>query len=231
MRHPHRRPTGRGSTAPHTNPIRSRQKPQPCRHGVALIIILHSPKGGPTCLATAVARQREGRGYNGKKSEPHLWGDATIPAIGRIAPAFDTAWFNSGQSNSYTISVFDVSGNRQDANFTLTAGSGNAAPRPFITIKPSKAMVGQNVVFSAAQSADPDGSLSAVQVEWDLNNDGVYDTAPTTAKTYTTAFSTAGTRQVRARLTDANGASTISTIMGLRITSQPASATDWQLLQ
>jgi len=50
------------------------------------------------------------------------------------------------------------------------------------------------VVLDASQSNDPDHSLSSVQVEWDLNGDGVFDTAPTTSKILTNRFASAGNR-------------------------------------
>lgn len=146
--------------------------------------------------------------------------------------AFNTAWYTAGATNSFSISVYDVNGNRQNADVTLTPMAGsNAAPRPFITIKPSCAAPGENVTFSAQQSVDPGASIASTQVEWDLNNDGIYDTAPTTTKTYVTTFPNPGTRLVRARLTDSLGAVTVSTPVALRIAIQTTAANDWQLFE
>ena len=58
-------------------------------------------------------------------------------------------------------------------------------------------------------------------MEWDLDGDGIYDTAPSSTLNRPTSFNAPGTRQVFARLTDALGASAISSPIALRVLGPP----------
>jgi hypothetical protein len=86
-------------------------------------------------------------------------------------------------------------------------------------------MVGQTVVLDASQSTDPDDSVSLVSVEWDLNGDGLFDTAPTTTKKLTTSFVQSGTRLISARLTDPHGAQAVSAPIPVRVLEAAAEIT------
>jgi hypothetical protein len=131
---------------------------------------------------------------------------------------FATAYFNPGVTNKYTISIFDLQGNKQTADTFIVPGTGfNRAPRPFISVSTPTAIVGQAVILSASSSTDPDGSSSSMQVEWDLNGDGIFDTNPTTTKSFTNRFTTTGDRLIRARLTDVAGAQSVSTPLAIRV--------------
>jgi hypothetical protein len=54
-------------------------------------------------------------------------------------------------------------------------------------------------------------------VEWDLDGDGAFDTAPSAAKSLSHRFAAAGDFLVRARLTDAQGAQAISSPLAVRV--------------
>ena len=73
------------------------------------------------------------------------------------------------------------------------------------------------MTLSAARSSDPDGPNADLVVEWDFDGDGVFDTAPTIEKTYTTTYDRAGVYQVSARLTDPAGDSAVSLQIGVRV--------------
>jgi PKD repeat protein len=81
----------------------------------------------------------------------------------------------------------------------------NAPPVANFTFSPATPDLGEMVTFSATGSSDPDGTI--VSYEWDFNNDGVTDV---TGQTATRAFSLAGARPVRLRVTDNGGA--VSTV-------------------
>ena len=130
---------------------------------------------------------------------------------------FLTPYFTPAQTNKYTVSIFDLQGNKRTADTSIVPRTGfNRAPQPLITVSTRTAVVGQDVVLSAASSTD-DGGISSVQVEWDPNGDGAFDTSPTTTKSLTTQYATAGDRLIRARLTDTAGAQSISTPIPLRV--------------
>jgi hypothetical protein len=135
---------------------------------------------------------------------------------------FMDAWYTPGQTNNYTVSVFDLQGNRQDANTAIVPTTGhNQAPQPYLQFSPTTAIIGSNTVLDALSSVDPDGSTSTLRVEWDLNGDGIFDTSPSFNLTLTNKFLTSGTGLIRARLTDPSGAQTVSTPLGIRIVPSP----------
>jgi hypothetical protein len=131
---------------------------------------------------------------------------------------FETAYYSPGENDNFTVCVFDTQGNRRSVDRTIVTRSGfNRAPRPYLKLAVATAYVGQSVRLDVSSSEDPDGSVSALKVEWDYDGDGVFDTVPSTTKVLNRAFTTAGNFMVRARLTDSAGAQTISTPVPLRI--------------
>jgi hypothetical protein len=147
-----------------------------------------------------------------------LVGELRVGGGTDVSLTFSTAYYDPGQANQYTISVFDRQGNRANADTTIIPSpSSNRAPQPYVNVIPPSAVIGQDVVLDASQSIDPDNTQSDLRVEWDLNGDNVFDTAPTTAKMLTTNFLTAGPRLVRARVTDPAGAQTLSTPLALAV--------------
>jgi hypothetical protein len=93
----------------------------------------------------------------------------------------------------------------------------NRAPQPFIDVNRATIVQGQAVQFTAAASTDPGGNIATTTVEWDIDGDGVFDTGPTTTKVLNRGFLVAGDYRVRARLTDAQGASSISAPLVVRV--------------
>jgi large repetitive protein len=80
----------------------------------------------------------------------------------------------------------------------------NAAPHASFSISPNPAAVGQVVTFNGSGSSDSDGTIS--KYEWDLDGDGVYETDTAGNDTTSQAYSTGGTRTIRLRVTDDDGA-------------------------
>ena len=72
-------------------------------------------------------------------------------------------------------------------------------------------------MLDASSTRDPDHASSYLTVEWDLDGDGIFDTAPTTRKTYTASFPTVGVQLITVRVTDPAGAQSVSTPLALRI--------------
>jgi PKD repeat protein len=78
----------------------------------------------------------------------------------------------------------------------------NAAPTASFTATPNPALIGEPVAFDAASSTDSDGTIAGYQ--WDFDGDGTFDA--TTAAPPAHVFTTAGTMNVKLRVTDNNGA-------------------------
>ena len=138
---------------------------------------------------------------------------------------FETPYFDPGISAEYKVIVIDQQGNRGEAarNVAVTK-VGNAAPQPKIRVTPAIPGVGQTVTFDALFSSDPDHSTSALLAEWDFENDGQFDTNPSTQKRLTRVFTEPGVYQASARLRDPAGAVVLSSPIGFRVA--PAGSRD-----
>ena len=84
--------------------------------------------------------------------------------------------------------------------------SSNQPPIAVATASPTSGAAPLTVNFDGSGSSDPDGN--PITYSWDLNGDGVYGDSTVVKPTFT--YSTAGTYVVRLKVTDSNGASTIS---------------------
>lgn len=96
------------------------------------------------------------------------------------------------------------------ASFVFAAVNAPAGQDPFTPV------LGQQVAFSAQSSSDPDGSISSYA--WDLGTGTFGD--PASVSWLLTNFNTAGRKDVRLKVTDNGGASTIGTA-SFRINSPP----------
>jgi hypothetical protein len=93
----------------------------------------------------------------------------------------------------------------------------NQAPSAAIT-GPATATVGQQVTFSAAGSSDPDGTIASYQ--WDLDGDGIRETA-TTVPSASTTYQSTGARTVSVRVADNKGAESASASTSIDVTAPP----------
>lgn len=89
----------------------------------------------------------------------------------------------------------------------VTVVAPNVAPVAQFTFRPGAPVVGQEVIFESF-SYDSDGTIDAT--EWDLNYDGANFTADLTGATPTTTFATAGSRTIGMRVTDDDGATSVT---------------------
>ena len=117
-----------------------------------------------------------------------------LPLSGRQASAvFATPWYGPGDTDQYQVVVYDVYGNRSLAATDITPATGfNAAPHPHIQVLGnSTPRINQPLTLDARYSGDV--SSPTLTVEWDLDGDGVFDTAPTQFKTLVTSYHKVGT--------------------------------------
>ena len=140
-----------------------------------------------------------------------------MPLSGRV---FDgtirTPYFDAGAAADYAVTVYDVNGNRSQRITQVTPRAGpNRAPRPFLHVTPSTIEVNQSAFLDATKSVDPEGG--ALRTEWDLG-DGAF--GPISAPGSLGAnkrFTVPGVYEIRVRLTDASGASSVSSPVPLRV--------------
>jgi hypothetical protein len=160
-----------------------------------------------TGLAVATLR----RGLGATFGEMILSGTSTTQT-------FETPYYDPGVAVEFYVDIIDTRGNTVSQRLWITPSTGfNRAPQPSIRVFNSLAEVGGDVLLDATSSVDPDGNNAEMTVEWDLDGDGIFDTAPTTEKTLTTQFNEIGTRLIYARLTDPTGDAAVSTPSPLRV--------------
>jgi parallel beta-helix repeat protein len=79
------------------------------------------------------------------------------------------------------------------------------APVASFVVSPTTGSSSTSFVFNASGSSDPDDGSDALEVHWDWENDGTWDTAWSTSKVATHAFSTDGTYTVALQVRDPGG--------------------------
>jgi len=137
--------------------------------------------------------------------------DATGPTASR---AFPTAG-----ERRVGLRVTDAGGQTDTATLTLRV-TPNAAPAASFTRSPESPLVGEEVTFTSTAS-DPDGTI-ATQA-WDVDGDGQFDDGDRTSAS--TTFASSGTKTVRLRVTDDEGASDVSVVeLVVRGTGSPTAS-------
>jgi len=132
-----------------------------------------------------------------------------------VTTSFVTPYFHSGQPDSFGITLYDTSGNRTYLQFNTSNGAvAETAPRVNIAISPVSAAINEPVQLSAFGTTT---SGSGLQVQWDLDGDGIFETPLSPNLAISARFPTAGIFLVRARATTSGGTASISAPMELRI--------------
>jgi hypothetical protein len=138
-----------------------------------------------------------------------------------VTGEFATPFYTTGEQNTFTVSAYDTSGNRTDAETLITPEAGfNHAPHPLFFMRPSHVIVGESVHLDASWATDPDNLGGDLLVQWDVDGDGLWDTEPSADRVLVISFSEAGNRLISLRATDSLGATSISTPIALRVSDQ-----------
>ena len=89
----------------------------------------------------------------------------------------------------------------------VVEASGNNPPVAYFTVTPSTGTTATVFLFDASGSYDEDEATGGtLQVQWDFDGDGTFDTSYTTEKTITHSFGEAGVYDVTVRVKDPQGA-------------------------
>jgi PKD repeat protein len=131
---------------------------------------------------------------------------------------YDTGWDGAtkivehtfSQPDTYTVrmEVRQFDGSLTDSttrNVTVTQGISNTAPTAAFTVTPNFGYTNTTFQFDASASSDSEDPTSALQVRWDFDGDGSFDTNWSTGKTATHTYAAAGTYTVRLQLEDTGG--------------------------
>ena len=142
---------------------------------------------------------------------------------------WDTQWSDSAkllhryqQTGYYTVGmeVKDKSGLTDWVSINLTvtdngSGTGNS-PFASFSISPTSGPVNTVFTFDAGAVSDPQENSSSLQVRWDFENDGVWDTPYSTLKTITHQYVSAANYNIKLEVVDSDG-NTNSTVRSLAV--------------
>lgn len=109
------------------------------------------------------------------------------------------------------LEVRDSDGLTGSTTKLLSVTEANIKPDAYYEVNPESGTTETIFNFDASESSDPEDSLEDLQIRWDWENDGIWDTELRTIKTITHKFSLAGDYPVVLEVMDTEGyASTFS---------------------
>lgn len=198
-----------GSTAADTILIMAMEP----RNKIPTVAITYPPTG--TVVSGTVAIQGLASDSDGEvqtvqiKIDDNVW----ITASGTIS--WDYGWDTTTVSNgSHFLYARSYDGENYSIIYSVKVTVANLPPNqcPIADISntyPIQAYTGQQVMFDASASYDPDGVI--VRYEWDWTNDGIYDWSGS-SNTVIHYYTDDGLYIAKLRVTDDNGAEAIDTI-------------------
>ncbi|MFH1279354.1 MAG: SUMF1/EgtB/PvdO family nonheme iron enzyme [Candidatus Eisenbacteria bacterium] len=127
---------------------------------------------------------------------------------------WDTQWSSTktathryGTTGTKTIHLVtkDTAGLVDDTTHTVTVSSSNTVPTASLTVVPLSGTTETDFQFDASASSDSEDPVETLQVRWDWENDGTWDTPYALTKTATHRFSTTGTKVINLEVKDTGG--------------------------
>ncbi len=114
--------------------------------------------------------------------------------------------FTTPGTKTIVLEVKDSAGDTDTAQRDIEVEAENEPPVACFTVTPPTGDTATDFEFDASCSTDPGGTDATLQVRWDWENDGTFDTSFSTTKTATHRFTTAGTKTIRLQVRDTSGA-------------------------
>lgn len=112
---------------------------------------------------------------------------------------------NTGHSGTDSFTFKGSDGSLTSNIGTISVTINNQSPTAIITISPSSGDTETSFQFDASDSSDPEDATSALQVRWDWETDGVWDTNYSTTHTATHKYISADSYTVTMEVKDSNG--------------------------
>ena len=131
-----------------------------------------------------------------------LDGDGVYETDGAANPQLTHAFATPG-NHEVGLRVTDNRGATGTSSQTVTVA--NRGPTAAITSSPDSPTTEDMITFDGSGSSDPDGTIS--RYEWDLDDDGDFETDTGAQSTAAQDFDEPGTYEVALRVTDDSGAS------------------------
>ncbi len=101
-----------------------------------------------------------------------------------------------------------------------TSETPNTPPTACFTVTPSSGTTSTDFQFNASCSSDNEDALSSLQVRWDWENDGTWDTPYSTTKTNSHQYASTGTKTIRLEVKDTGGL-TNQTMRSVEVQDEP----------
>ncbi|MFZ1947441.1 MAG: PKD domain-containing protein, partial [bacterium] len=108
-------------------------------------------------------------------------------------------------TKTITLQIRNTVGLTDDDKVALVVSPGNTPPRASFTVIPTSGTVDTLFHFDASGSSDAQDSASALEVRWDWESDGAWDTEWCTAKTAIWTYVSPGYKTVRLGVRDTDG--------------------------
>lgn len=110
---------------------------------------------------------------------------------------------------SYTVAL-TVSNNygshtESKTDYIIVSGGGNTAPTALFTVSPSSGTTSTNFAFDASGSTDNEDPTSDLQVRWDFDGNGSWDTNWDDGKTQSHQYGSDGTYTAKLEVKDTEG--------------------------
>ncbi|MBU0528518.1 leucine-rich repeat domain-containing protein [bacterium] len=116
-----------------------------------------------------------------------------------------THQFNSEGTYPVKLEVKDSAGLTNADTISVIVSIANTAPTASFTVSPTLGTTATTFTFDASGSSDNEDATSVLQVRWDWENDGTYDTNYSTTKTATHQYSAVGIYTAKLEVKDSGG--------------------------
>ena len=122
------------------------------------------------------------------------------------AETWQYEWDSSGESGSHIVfaRAYDTDDNMSQSQ-SITIIINNGIPVASFTVSPSSGDTSTVFQVDASGSTDDEDPVSALQVRWDWEDDGTWDTGYSTTKTASHTYITEGTKRIRLEVLDTYG--------------------------
>jgi uncharacterized protein (TIGR02145 family) len=116
-----------------------------------------------------------------------------------------THQFSTPGLKTIKMELKDTGGLTDTTTHQITVTTGDTPPIASFTVDPTSGTTSTIFNFDASDCTDNEDPTSALQVRWDWENDGIWDTGYTTAKTTTHQYSTDGIKTIKLEVKDTGG--------------------------
>lgn len=103
------------------------------------------------------------------------------------------------------LEVKDTGGLTDSTTLTVTVSDVNTAPVASFTVNPTSGTTGTDFEFDASGCTDAQDDVSVLEVRWDWESDGVWDTSYSMTKRATRRYGTTGTKTIKLEVKDLGG--------------------------